>query len=472
MMSRTATNRRAHGKRSAAGQNGASDQPAPRNRVWARPPNRIQLLDFLCENGFKPIFPSILQPAALFVDIIGEDLRHRMFLTRDGEASQLCLRPDFTVPVCAAFLSGTKSRARWCYEGPVFRQPRGAPGAPGNAPAPSSLQNGSQAQHGAAAKGASEIKNTLDIKNAGEAGDYTSAEIWQAGVEDFGHDDPLMRDAELLQLAERSLMQLGLGDLRVQTGDVALFEAVIASLEIPPFWLRRLRRAIATGAQLRDSLQALRDQSEALAHSQVNQADEDDSDGQACITPATARLLAQARLKMSSHAHPRGGRRMQEIARRYAERIEIAQKGAIPASVIDCLSEFFDLEGPLGQGIKPLEKFWKAHRIANRKPLTDFVARARTLEKIGIDCDRLQFSGAFGRQVDYYSGFNFEMMPAGGAGAPLAAGGRYDRLLDMMRGAAGKDSTGRNPGKGAGLTASGFCIWLERAARARPAARS
>src|SRR3954469_15578383 len=68
---------------------------------------------------------AILQPADPFLDMAGEDLRRRIFLTESESGQTLCLRPEFTIPVC---LDHIASRAgtprRYSYLGEVFRQRR------------------------------------------------------------------------------------------------------------------------------------------------------------------------------------------------------------------------------------------------------------------------------------------------------------------------------------------------------------
>ncbi|MGL4975073.1 MAG: ATP phosphoribosyltransferase regulatory subunit, partial [Bosea sp. (in: a-proteobacteria)] len=49
--------------------------------------------------GYVRAETSVLQPADLFIDLSGEDMRGRMFVTQDGEGRDWCLRPDFTIPV-------------------------------------------------------------------------------------------------------------------------------------------------------------------------------------------------------------------------------------------------------------------------------------------------------------------------------------------------------------------------------------
>ena len=72
--------------------------------------------------GFEPSQPSILQPAEVFVDLSGEDIRRRLYTVTDPAGHELCLRPDFTIPVARAYLdSSAPSEKRYCYSGTAFR---------------------------------------------------------------------------------------------------------------------------------------------------------------------------------------------------------------------------------------------------------------------------------------------------------------------------------------------------------------
>src|SRR5499426_2920805 len=78
--------------------------------------------------GYSRVAPAMLQPAEPFLDLSGEDIRRRMFLTTDPQGREMCLRPDLTIPVSRAYLqSATAGRpAGFCYLGPVFRHRPGA----------------------------------------------------------------------------------------------------------------------------------------------------------------------------------------------------------------------------------------------------------------------------------------------------------------------------------------------------------
>src|SRR6266404_946274 len=90
----------------------------------ARPDARAQaLVARFARAGYARVQPAILQPAEPFLDLSGEDIRRRMFLTTDPEGHELCLRPDLTIPVSRDYLASRAAgdAAGFCYLGPVFR---------------------------------------------------------------------------------------------------------------------------------------------------------------------------------------------------------------------------------------------------------------------------------------------------------------------------------------------------------------
>src|SRR6185436_2918001 len=74
--------------------------------------------------GYRRVLPALIQPAEPFLDLSGEDIRQRMFLTTDRRGKELCLRPDFTIAVSRDYLGSAEAgrAAGFCYLGPVFRQ--------------------------------------------------------------------------------------------------------------------------------------------------------------------------------------------------------------------------------------------------------------------------------------------------------------------------------------------------------------
>jgi ATP phosphoribosyltransferase regulatory subunit len=65
--------------------------------------------------------------------------------------------------------------------------------------------------------------------------------------------------------------------------------------------------------------------------------------------------------------------------------------------------------------------------------LGTFRRRLELMTQEGVDIASGEFSAEFGRNLDYYTGFVFEVIsPALGPGSPVAGGGRYDGLLSAI----------------------------------------
>src|SRR5580765_8688281 len=145
--------------------------------------------------GYARVSPAILQPAEPFLDLSGEDIRRRMFLTTDADGRELCLRPDLTIPVSRDYLASpvAGSSQGFCYLGPVYRD-RGV----------------------------------------------LPAEIVQAGIESFGRPDKAAADAEMLALGLEATAHYGIAEPEIRMGDVGLFASRVAALDLAPAWKRRL----------------------------------------------------------------------------------------------------------------------------------------------------------------------------------------------------------------------------------------
>lgn len=81
-----------------------------------------RLLSRFRDAGAEEIAPDLLLPAGDLLDLYGEDIRARAYVTQDPIRGEMMLRPDFTVPVVQAHMSGGAEPARYCYLGEVFRK--------------------------------------------------------------------------------------------------------------------------------------------------------------------------------------------------------------------------------------------------------------------------------------------------------------------------------------------------------------
>lgn len=81
-----------------------------------------RLLAAFRQAGAAEVAPDILLPAETLLDLYGEDIRARAYVTSDPIRGEMMLRPDFTVPVVQAHMSNGAEPARYCYLGEIFRK--------------------------------------------------------------------------------------------------------------------------------------------------------------------------------------------------------------------------------------------------------------------------------------------------------------------------------------------------------------
>ncbi|MFD1797642.1 ATP phosphoribosyltransferase regulatory subunit [Paracoccus aurantiacus] len=81
-----------------------------------------RLLSAFRDAGAVEVAPDILLDAATLLDLYGEDIRARAYVTTDPVRGEVVLRPDFTVPVVRAHMENGAEPARYCYLGEVFRK--------------------------------------------------------------------------------------------------------------------------------------------------------------------------------------------------------------------------------------------------------------------------------------------------------------------------------------------------------------
>ncbi|WP_322865301.1 ATP phosphoribosyltransferase regulatory subunit [Aquicoccus sp. G2-2] len=133
--------------------------------------------------GAEVVEAPILLPAETLLDLYGEDIRARAYVTSDTLRGEQMLRPDFTVPVVQMHMEHGAEPARYTYAGEVFR------------------------------------RQEDDVARANE--------YLQVGFELFERDDPEAADAEVFSLIQAALNGL---PLRAVVGDIGLLTAAVSGL--------------------------------------------------------------------------------------------------------------------------------------------------------------------------------------------------------------------------------------------------
>jgi ATP phosphoribosyltransferase regulatory subunit len=358
--------------------------------------------------GYARVTPPVLQPAGPFLDLSGEEIRRRMYLTTDAQGRELCLRPDLTIPVSRDYLdSAAAGRAQgFCYLGPVFRQ-------------------------------------SLESDEA--------SEFCQAGIESFGRMDTAAADAEMLALGLEAAAHYGLAQPSISMGDVALFSSLVAALDLAPASKRRLIKDFNHKLSLAQDLDRLAsDAAQPLPEYHGVLAALAGSDPQAAHALVTD-LLSIAGISTV------GGRSVGEIADRFLEQATLGGARSLPRDVRSLIDRFLAVSGDPDEALAELRTFARDADIALDAALDLFESRTGFLAARGVDLARIRFSTAFGRGLDYYTGVVFELHdPSERVRGQLVAGGRYDGLLSRL-------------GSATPIPAVGFAVWVERLAALRDA---
>ena len=76
-----------------------------------------RLRDLFAAKGAEVVKADFLLPAEVLLDLYGEDIRARSYLTSDPLRGEMVLRPDFTVPVVQMHMENNANPARYTYGG-------------------------------------------------------------------------------------------------------------------------------------------------------------------------------------------------------------------------------------------------------------------------------------------------------------------------------------------------------------------
>lgn len=336
------------------------------------------LLSLFAREGYRRIEPSVLQPVEVFLDLSGEDIRRHMFLTQDSDGNELCLRPDYTIPVSRDYLAarGPEATASLSYLGPVFRQ------------------------------------------RAGRAGEFP-----QGGAESFGRTDREAADAEILALGVEALTSLGVEAPSVRLGDVGLLRAVLDALGVSASQRRRVLRTVAEGLPLEpvtcDRNGAASDHAGLLAA----------IEGQA---PTAARAFVEDVLSIAGISSV-GGRSAGEIAERFLARAADRNGGDLTDRQRETLRRYLAIEADPDTAAAAIRDLAAEAGLDLDAALESFEARTGFLAARGLDVAAITFAAGFARNLDYYTGFIVEIHDSHRPDTrPILGGGRYDSLLTHL----------------------------------------
>ena len=319
--------------------------------------------------GAVPVEADILQPAGTLLDLYGEDIRARAYVTQDPLLGEMMLRPDFTVPVVEMHMSNGAAPARYAYMGEVFRRQE---------------------------------------EDTGRAREYV-----QAGYEVFA-EDAEAADAEVFALFSDLLAGRG---LQAVTGDIGILTAAVRGLDTSEARKAALMRHIWRPARFRALL--TRYSGAALSGTRRALLARVAADG----PEAVVRAAGQAT----------GLRTGAEIAARLRALAEDAALPPIAPGEVAVLDRLLGLSAPAPQALAVLRDLAgempalgpAVDRAARR--LDAMGARGVDVASLPFDVSHGRST------MEYYDGFVFSFLAPGRDGwPPVAVGGRYDALTARL----------------------------------------
>jgi ATP phosphoribosyltransferase regulatory subunit len=298
--------------------------------------------------GAVPVETEILQPADTLLDLYGEDIRARAYVTSDPARGEMMLRPDFTVPVVQAHMAHGAEPARYAYLGEVFRK---------------------------------------QDRNSGRASEYL-----QVGYEVFDRSAPECADAEVFALFRDMLADL---QLRPVTGDIGILMAAVRGLETT----ERRKAALLRHVWRPGRFKALLDRFAGRAAVPAGR------------LQLLERLRAGSPAALIEEAGTFVGlRSAEEIAARADALVEDAKTPPIKATEAALLYDLLSLEAPAAHALTHLRGI--TPMLPAIAPAVDrFAARLEALAERGVDVATLAFEASHGRTaLEYYDGFVFSFV--------------------------------------------------------------
>ncbi|MGP3699063.1 ATP phosphoribosyltransferase regulatory subunit [Rhodobacter sp. NSM] len=320
--------------------------------------------------GALPVEADILLPAGTLLDLYGEDIRGRAYVTSDPLRGEMMLRPDFTVPVVQAHMAEGAEPARYTYMGEVFRRQ----------------------------------------EHAGPR----ASEYLQVGFEVFDRCRPESADAEVFALIAELLAPLG---LRAATGDIGILMAAVRGLSTTEKRKVALLRHVWRPKRFRALLDRFAGRTP-VPEARLRLLD---------------RLAGTDAAALMEAAGPAIGlREPAEIEARAAALVEDAQADPIASEEASVLDDLLMLEDTASAALARLEGL--ASRMPKLGPsVARFGRRLEALADRGIDVERLPFDASHGQSsLEYYDGFVFSFHAADPALPPVSTGGRYDALTAVL----------------------------------------
>ena len=320
------------------------------------------ILKAVKSRGYKYIELDAVIDADQIIQRSGENFRQYMFSFQDPSGNEMCLRPDLTIVSCLRYLKNkSKTKEKIFYSGQAFRKVKDREGK--------------------------------IIRN-------------QIGYEIIGSKNIKQDDNEIIQTSIKIIKKVKKTKLKIEVGNIKLFNLLLDKLKIPKRWKLRLSRHFWREKYFESLLKRL----------------ETNSD----IDPIGVEVDKKRykKMKFENQNQIIGGRKIFEILNRFNSKIKDPRKFIEGKKTALIIREYLKISCPINLAKNKLNSFFLKHKIKIDIKDEFFPLKNKS------NNNKMIFSTNFGRELEYYTGIVFNIKNE--FNINLIQGGRYDNLLSNL----------------------------------------
>tara|TARA_Y100000591_G_C21836133_1_gene702615 strand:- start:1315 stop:2451 length:1137 start_codon:yes stop_codon:yes gene_type:complete len=342
--------------------------------------------EFFINKGYAFCNPAMTISADIVMNFMGEDVRNRLLFTSSPSGDEICLRPDFTLPLAISYINNELDSNKFVYDGYAFRFP------------------------------------SINEKTR------HCPEFRQIGIENFGDKNKIKAEGDIISQAHEILSSFYDQNLEVKISDISMFYQLLNHLKIDTHLFNRVRRLYWRGlnvTEIKDSIKKIiNTRFDAKPRFDLI---EEYKKNNLSSTALIQELTGSEDLSIFSSRQP------DDIVKSYIDKSEFTNSTEFNDIIIEQITEFLSIKGDFSKISKLLDNFQKKYRIDFAEGIENLENRLKILQKNQISTDMIEFNATLSRKVEYYTGLIFEIrMKNENKVEPIAIGGRYDKIFEEL----------------------------------------
>tara|TARA_B110000977_G_scaffold55161_1_gene75206 strand:- start:769 stop:1896 length:1128 start_codon:yes stop_codon:yes gene_type:complete len=339
--------------------------------------------EFFLLEGFEYIEPPLVVKSDIYFETSGEQIRKDMFSVVSTQETEMCLRPDLTIPTCQTYLKNNQKfeQAKLCYSGPIFR-------------------SGS-------------INNSIELNQSG-------VEIIKTNST---KDNNYEEEVKIINLAIKTLKYVKKDSIEINLGNIAIFIEFLNCLDLPQRWKDRLRRHFFR----RDYFESLLKRIElGIGFNETRK--EDLLKTHLGIDAGTSDNILKKYL-VNINPIEFGERSIEDIINRLNIKSETIVSSENGLKIVKIIREFLSIDCRLEKLPDAVSNFTKQKVDNSFDSVAQMALDFSNKIRLGIGNQDVNFKTDFGHSIEYYDGIMFEIKDKNNMNNKIVVGGRYDSLL-------------------------------------------